>query len=79
MNMIELAHAIAKLPIDTEIRIGDVSEGHDLHCSVGAVVVRNGCVVLVPGDDDVWRDETLSSEVLMERIWPLGEGKNEKS
>lgn len=62
--------------IDAEIRIADVSEGHDLHVSVGEVVVRNGCIVLVPGDDDIWKDETLSSEVHMKQLWPEEE-KNE--
>jgi len=53
----------------TEVRIGDVAEGDDLHCSVGRVVKRSGCIVLVPGDDDVWKDETLASTILMEHLW----------
>lgn len=53
-----------------DVRIGDVSEGDDLHCSVGKVVVRGGCVVLVPGDDDVWKDETLASTILSQQLWP---------
>ncbi len=55
---------------DMEVRIGDVSEGDDLHCSVGKVVVRGGCVVLVPGDDDIWKDETLASTILSQQLWP---------
>lgn len=53
-----------------EVRIGDVSEGDDLHCSVGRIVKRGGCIVLVPGDDDIWKDEMLSSNILMEHLWP---------
>ena len=70
LTMRELNAAISKFPTDTEVRIGDVAEGHDLHCSVGEIVFRNGCIVLVPGNDDIWRDETLSSEILMENLWP---------
>ncbi len=66
----DLAMAIASYPAATEVRVGDVSEGHDLHCSVKKVVLRGRCIVLVPGDDDVWKDETLSSEILMESLWP---------
>jgi hypothetical protein len=61
---------LAGVPRDAEVRIGDVSEQDDLHCSVGRVIRRSGCVVLDPGDDDVWRDETLSSEILAENLWP---------
>lgn len=53
-----------------DVRIGDVSEGDDLHCSVGKVIVRGGCVVLIPGDDDVWKDETLASNILAQQLWP---------
>lgn len=53
-----------------DVRIGDVSEGDDLHCSVGKVIVRGGCVVLIPGDDDVWKDETLASTILAQQLWP---------
>jgi len=66
----ELISCLAVLPRDTEIRIGDVSEGDDLHCSVGGVVLRSERVVLVPGDDDVWKDETISSTIHMKRLWP---------
>jgi hypothetical protein len=65
-----LMKLLAGVPRDMEIRIGDVSEQDDLHCSVGRVIRRSGCVVLDPGDDDVWRDETLSSEILAENLWP---------
>lgn len=58
------------LSADTEIRVGDVAEGHDLHCSVGEVVLRSQCVVFVVGDDEIWKDETLSSEIHMKRLWP---------
>lgn len=77
MNIRELAIVIGAHDGDMEVRIGDVAEGHDLHCSVGQVVKRAGCIVLVPGDDDVWRDETLSSEVLMEILWPEQEEEEE--
>ena len=70
ITMQELMTALASKPTDTEVRIGDVSEGHDLHCSISEVVFRNGCIVLVPGDDDIWKDETLSSQVLMEQLFP---------
>lgn len=70
LTMKELMAALAPLPADTEVRIGDVSEGDDLHVSVDRVVLRSGCVVLVPGEDDIWRDETLSSEILMSQLWP---------
>ncbi|MCK5644859.1 MAG: hypothetical protein KAJ19_28930 [Gammaproteobacteria bacterium] len=55
---------------DMEVRIGDVSEADDLHCSVGKVVMRGGCIVLVPGDDDVWKDEALASTILSQQLWP---------
>jgi len=70
LTMRDLTIAIAKFPADTEVRVGDVAEGHDLHCSIKQVVMRSGMIVLVPGDDDIWQDETLSSEVLMENLWP---------
>lgn len=70
MNIKQLMAALAPLPSGMEVRVGDVSEGHDLHCSVGEVVRRGESVVLVPGDDGVWQDETLSSEILMEQLWP---------
>jgi hypothetical protein len=73
--MLTVRELIAMLPVteaeaaDMEVRIGDVAEADDLHCSVGRVVKRAGCIVLVPGDDDVWKDETLSSTILMEHLW----------
>jgi len=70
MTIRDLAIAISQLPPETEVRVGDVAEGHDLHCSTGEVVLRGRCIVLVPGNDDVWQDETLSSEILMQRLWP---------
>ena len=66
----ELINTLLTVNDNVEVRIGDVAEGHDLHCSIGQVVERAGCVVFVPGDDDVWKDETLSSEVLMKILWP---------
>jgi len=70
MNVKQLMAVLAPLPADTEIRVGDVSEGHDLHVSVGEAVLRSEAIVLVPGDDNIWRDETLSSEINMTRLWP---------
>lgn len=77
MNLRDLVVAVTSLPDDVvekmgdlEVRIGDVAEGDDLHCSVGKAVYRNGCIVLVPGDDDVWKDETLASEILSVQFWP---------
>jgi hypothetical protein len=69
----DLILALAALPRDTEIRIGDVSEGDDLHVSVDRVVLRSQCAVLVPGEDDIWRDEQLASEILMRQLWPKEE------
>lgn len=66
----KLIEAIRSLSVDTEIRIADVAEQDDLHCSVGRVVFRNGCIILVPGDDQVWKDETLASLVRSETLWP---------
>ena len=55
---------------DMEVRIGDVSEGDDLHCSVGKVIVRSGCIVFVHGDEGLWKDETLASTILSQQLWP---------
>ena len=55
---------------EAEVRIGDVSEKSDLHVSVGAVEHRSQCVVLTPGDDDIWKDETLASNIIGETLWP---------
>ena len=66
----QLINLLLSVPDDAEVRIGDVSEGDDLHVSVGALVLRSQCVVLVPGDDDIWKDETLASEVLSQKLWP---------
>jgi hypothetical protein len=66
----ELMRRLAAVPRDTPIRVGDVSEHDDLHCSVGRVVHRSGCIVLVPGNDDIWQDETLASDVLSKTLWP---------
>jgi len=76
VNAKQLMAVLAPLPADTEVRVGDVSEGHDLHVSVGEAVLRGQSVVLVPGDDDIWKDETLSSEILMSQLWPK-EGEDE--
>jgi hypothetical protein len=78
MNITDLCEAIAPLllkndlskEVSMEVRVGDVAEGSDLHCSVGEVVVRGNCLVVVPGDDRVWKDETLATEVLSETLWP---------
>jgi hypothetical protein len=78
MTIEELLGELAKhsrtrnaLAVDAmEVRVGDVAEGSDLHCSVGEVVVRGNCLVVVPGDDRVWKDETLATEVLSETLWP---------
>lgn len=77
MNLRDLVISVTNLPADVvekmgdqEVRIGDVAEGDDLHCSVGKAVYRNGCIILVPGDDDVWKDETLASEILSTQLWP---------
>lgn len=55
---------------DVQVRIGDVSEEDELHCSVGRIVKRNDCIILVPGDDDVWKDETVASTILSQQLWP---------
>lgn len=70
MNVKELTQVLSSLPEDTEIRIGDVAEQDDLHCSLGKVVHRNGVVVLITGSDEIWKDETLASLVLSETLWP---------
>lgn len=62
-----------------EIRIGDVAEGSDLHCSVGRIELRGNCIVLTPGDDDVWKDETVASAQLSEHLWPNEEDANNES
>lgn len=73
----ELVIALAQLDPEAEVRIGDVSEGDDLHCSVGRVIIRSQKLVLVPGDDDVWKDETLSSIFHSELLWPKEEEESE--
>ncbi len=55
-----------------EVRIGDVAEGSDLHCSVGIIEMRGNCIVLTPGDDDVWKDETVASAQMSEHLWSTG-------
>ncbi len=70
MNVKELTQVLSSLPEDTEIRIGDVAEQDDLHCSLGKVVHRNGVAVLITGSDEIWKDETLASLVLSETLWP---------
>ena len=67
--LIKLLH---RLPVDTEVRIGDVAEQDDLHCSLGKVQYRSKKVILITGNDQIWRDETLASSVHAER---LGEEK----
>jgi hypothetical protein len=74
MTVEELLGALAKHSrtrnaLAMEVRVGDVAEGSDLHCSVGEVVVRGNCLVVVPGNDRVWKDETLATEVLSETLW----------
>ena len=66
----ELIAMLAQLPRDTEVRIGDVAEQDDLHCSVGKVKHRNAMVIIIHGDDEIWKDETLASQVLAEQLWP---------
>lgn len=73
MNIKELIAVLQQLPDDTEVRIGDVAEQDDLHCSLGKVVHRNGVAVLVTGSDEIWKDETLASLVLSETLWPREE------
>ncbi len=70
MNVQELIRLLTTRSASTEIRIGDVAEGDDLHCSVGKVVIRGDCIVLTPGDDDIWRDETVASAQMSEHLWP---------
>ena len=70
MNVKELTQVLSSLPEDTELRIGDVAEQDDLHCSLGKVVHRNGVVILITGSDEIWKDETLASLVLSETLWP---------
>ena len=73
LNVHDLVNTVAKKPTELEVRIGNVAEGSDLHCSVGKVELRGGCIVLTPDDDDVWKDETVASAQLAERLWPTGE------
>ncbi len=69
MNGDDLVRILLKQPEDIEIRIGDVSEGSDLHASVGAVIYRGGGLVLLPGDDDIWKDETLATKNISEILY----------
>lgn len=73
----QLIDALIQVPRDAQVRIGDVSEGDDLHCSVGKVIVRNGNVILVHGDDEVWKDETLASLIISETLWPKEEASED--
>jgi hypothetical protein len=66
----ELMKILAPLPADTEVRIGDVAEQDELHCSTGKVMHRSRMVIFITGSDEIWRDETLASEVLAEQLWP---------
>ena len=73
MNAGELIAVLAAMNPNEEVRIGDVAEQDDLHCSLGKVVHRNGVVVLITGNDEIWKDETLASLVLSETLWPKEE------
>ncbi len=70
LSVRDLLNAVTKKPVELEVRIGDVAEGSDLHCSVEVAELRGGCLVLTPGGDDVWKDETVASEMLAEQLWP---------
>lgn len=65
----ELIKVLVKLPVDTEVRIGDVAEQDDLHCSTGKVQFRSNKVILITGNDQIWRDETIASSVHAELLW----------
>ena len=70
MNIKELFKALLEEDTSMEVRIGDVAEGDELHCSVGRVIRRGSRIIIVPGDDDIWYDETVATEVLAEELWP---------
>ncbi len=81
MSVVELLEDVlmrADVKGSLEVRIGDVAEGSDLHCSVGKLVIRGGALVLVPGDDAVWKDETVASDVQSVQVWPKLPVKVEK-
>lgn len=65
----DLMLVLNKLPADMEVRIGDVAEQDELHCSVGRVVERSGMVIFITGGT-LWRDETLASSIHAEQLWP---------
>lgn len=66
----ELMKVLAKLPTDTEVRIGDVAEQDELHCSLGKVMYRSRMVIFITDSEEIWRDETLASEIHAEQLWP---------
>lgn len=72
MNVQELIRLLTKRSASMEVRIGDVAEGSDLHCSVGIVELRGNCIILTPGDDDVWKDESVASAQMAEHLWSTG-------
>ncbi len=71
--------SIARGLRDVDVRIGDVAEGSDLHCSVGVVELRGNCIVLTPGDDDVWKDETVASAQMSEHLWSTGKDATDET
>ena len=75
MTVLDLKAFLQDLDDHADIRIGDVTEGSDLHTSVGAIIKRGQSIIFLPGDDDIWKDETLTPDILEEILYaaPLEE------
>lgn len=69
LKVCDLLNILAKKPEDFEVRIADVSEGGDLHCSVARIELRGNCIVFIHGDDEVWKDETVAATGVVEHLW----------
>ena len=69
ITVLDLKDLLQDLDDHADIRIGDVAEESDLHASVGAIIKRGYSIVFVPGDENVWKDETLTPEMPKEVIY----------
>lgn len=70
MTVSQFQNILEKLNPDTEVRIGDVVEGSNFHCTVGVVELRNASLVITPGSDLIWKDEHAASAQLSKQLWP---------
>ena len=69
ITVLDLKEMLQDLDDHADIRISDVSEGSDLHVSVGAIIKRGYSIIFVQGDENVWKDETLTPEIPQETLY----------